>query len=164
MHYSHWGAHRWQLATAITPTQPYGQPTTPENVTTATVDPTPLATDCSFGEVLESLDFQQYEAFYLVTEAFAVEPWLVCWFGVPGVDENRPGDGGLVAVDPEAPRSDGAALREQIRDAKETVCTLVARDRIDSATARAALASTVQSWGREGRTVRLGPTASTAVE
>ena len=165
LHYSHWGAHRWHLATAITPEQPYGRPASEGSGKTTAVDPAPLATGCSFDEVLaEHLDFQQYEACYRVTESFAVEPWLVCWFGIPGVDGNRPGDGALLAVDPESVRTDGERLRAWYADVKETTCELVARERIDPATARSSLASAVQSVARPGRTVYFGPAAGTASE
>ncbi|WP_136716470.1 DUF6735 family protein [Halorientalis salina] len=164
LHYSHWGAHDWRLATAIRPDQPFGRPESEHRGETTAVDPAPLATDCSFDAVLdEHLDFQGYEAFVSVSESFEVTSWLVCWFGLPGVDSDRPRDGAIVSVDTGAVRLDGERLRSRFAGAKETVGAMVDRGDIDPETARASLARAVESWGGNDRPVHLGPTTRAAL-
>lgn len=161
LHYAHWGATDWQLATTITAESPYGHHDTEHPEQTGIVDPEPLATDCAFETVLDThLDFQQYEAFYRVTETFEIEPSLVCWFGLPSRDTWRPGDGALLGVDTADPVTDGAHLRGWFTGSKETVCELVGRGRLGPDRARELLASAVHSWRSDGRTVQFGPEAT----
>jgi hypothetical protein len=111
LHYAHDGAHEWRLATADTT----GRLRTDGDASRsdgASVDPAPLQTGCSFeGIVTEHVDFQQYEALYRVPTSGVVEPFLVCWFGLPGVGVTGPREGALVGVDPERPLVDGEFLR-----------------------------------------------------
>lgn len=165
LHYSHWGAAQWRLATAITPDQSFGQCDGTRDGQTVAVDPAPIATDCTFDAILrDHLDFQQYEGFYRVTSGFDVEPWLVCWFGLPSVDTNRPKAGAIVAVDGSAVTADGEFIRGRFSGTKTTVCALLDRGLFDPETARAFLAETVQSWRGDGRTVRLSPVARTTLD
>lgn len=160
LHYSHWGAHDWRLATAIAPDRPFGRPASEHSGETAAVDPAPLATGCAFDAILnEHLDFQRYEAFFLVSDAFAVTPWLVCWLGLPGVDGDRPGDGDIVEVDADAVRTDGEHLRGWFAGTKETVSAMVDRGILDATAARQYLVGAVESWASDDRRTHLGPTA-----
>lgn len=205
VHYSHWGAHQWQLASAITPARPYGgsgvakgthespedtarppdRPDEPPDDTaqpsedttrppdgpneppdhtpgrSTGVDPAPLATDCSFEELLDShVDFQTVEACYLVSEDVAVTPFLSCWFGLPGIDRTRTHDGALVSVDPSAAATDGEFLRSWVAGAKAVALALVERGTVDAADARSLLAAEVAGLRTAGRTVRFGPDAT----
>lgn len=165
LHYAHWGAHDWHLVETITPDQPFGAPERDRRQQPTAVDPAPLATDCSFESIRDDhLDYQQYEAVYLVSESHEVQPWLVCWFGCPSVDISRPGDGGIVTVDPEDARTDGERLRGWFAGSKETVCALVDRGVLAPTAARSYLATIVRSLGGDGRTVHLGPAARRSAE
>lgn len=155
LYYSQWGAHGWRLAAILA--RPGGaDPTTGG----APVGPAPLATGCTFDALLgDHLDFQAYEALFLVARSGAVRPHLVCWFGLPGVDRLRPGDGGLIAVDADAPATDGEYLRGWFAGTKETVLDAVDRGAFTPAGARAYLAARVDSWS-DARRVRFGPDAA----
>lgn len=155
LYYSQWGAAGWQLA-AILATSRSGDPTTGRGA----VGPAPLATGCTFEALLaEHLDFQAYEALFLVARSGTVRPHLVCWFGLPGVDRVRPGDGGLIAVDADSPVADGEYLRGWFAGTKETVLDATDRGAFTPAEARAYLAARVGDW-RDVRTVYFGPDAT----
>lgn len=143
---SQWGAHEWRLATTLA-----------GGVTVERVGPfTPVATDCSFEAVVaEHVDFQTHEALFVVTSEH-VRPYLVCWFGLPGVDATGPRPGALVGVDADRPTADGEYLRGLFTGAKRTLVGLVADGRLDPATARAALVLRVASLAEE-RPVHFGP-------
>jgi len=131
LHYSHWGATEFRLADEITPSTPLGGDAdtewvrevsqqlaagrevedidafaTPERERPTTpVDPEPLATGVSLDEVVaEHVDFQQYEAVYVVTPAYVVTPYRPVWFGLQYDCETiesseTVGNGVLVEVD-----------------------------------------------------------------
>jgi hypothetical protein len=161
LHYAHWGAHEWHLATALAAIRPDG-PAEPTANTDhpAGVDPAPLATDRAFADLLETnVDWQTYDACYVVAADGAVQPYLLAWFGLPGHDTVRPRDGALVGVDPDRVEADGEFLRGRVAGLKAATLAMVRADRLSLATARSFLASEVQSWHAEERTVHLGPDA-----
>lgn len=99
LHYSHWGAAGFGLACAITPATPFGCDDPTERV-----DPEPAATGVTLADATaEYLDFQLFEAFYVVDREERVTAYLPLWFGLD--DESRTvedspavGNGALVAV------------------------------------------------------------------
>lgn len=145
---SQWGAHEWRLATTLA-----------GGVTVERAGAfTPVATDCAFEAVVaEYVDFQTHEALFVVTSE-RVRPYLVCWFGIPGVGDTGPRPGALVGVDADRPVADGEYLRGLLTGAKRTLVGLVADGRLDPATARASLVLRVESLA-EVRRVHFGPVA-----
>ncbi|AQL42299.1 hypothetical protein BV210_06030 [Halorientalis sp. IM1011] len=161
LHYAHWGAHEWHLATALAAIRP-GGPIDPTEETghPAAVEPEPLATDRSFADLLEThVDWQTYDACYVVASDGTVQPYLAAWFGLPGHDTVRPRDGALVSVDPARAEPDGEFLRGRVAGLKAATLAMVRDDRLTPAAARSFLASEVRSWHLEDRTVHLGPDA-----
>lgn len=145
---SQWGAHRWRLARTVTDgTDP---------LDAADLDCSPVATDCAFDAVVtEHVDFQSHEALFVVAGG-TVRPFLVCWVGIPGVDRNRPGDGALVAVDPDEPVADGEYLRGWFEGTKAAALAMVDRGAFDPGGARGWLVARLGAWADE-RTVAFGP-------
>ncbi|SDF89919.1 DUF6735 family protein [Halorientalis regularis] len=161
LHYAHWGAHEWLLAASLAAIRPGSRfgPTDGTGSLTG-VDPDPLATDRSFEDLLTShVDWQTYDACYVVAADGTVQPYLAAWFGLPGHDTVRPRDGALVGVDPDRVEPDGEFLRGRVAGLKAATLAMVRADRLPLATARSFLASEVRSWHAEGRTVHLGPDA-----
>lgn len=141
---SQWGAHEWRLARD-------------EGVRPET-DPSVhrVAVDCDFECLLaEVLDYQTHEALFVTTDD-GVRPFLVCWFGLPGLVETVPTDGAIVGVDPTRPVTDGEFLRGWFRGTKETIRAVVADGALDPKRGRDLLAGRVASWRGE-RAVHDGP-------
>ena len=104
-----------------------------------------VATDCSFASVLaDHLDYATDEALFVTGET--VWPYLVCWFGLPGLDGADPTDGAVVGVDPARPAVDGEFLRGWFRGTKGTVRAVVADGPLDPERGRRLLAERVRSW------------------
>jgi hypothetical protein len=163
IHYAHWGAHRWRLAASLAAVRPgdrfdSGDGTGPR----PGVDPEPLATDQRFSDLLTThVDWQTYDACYVVATDGPVQPYLAAWFGLPGHDTVRPRDGALVGVHSDRVEADGEFLRGRVAGLKAATLAMVRNDRLPLAAARSFLAGEVQSWHAEDRTVHLGPDADT---
>lgn len=158
LYYSHDGAHEWHLTTA-TPTDTL-RDDSPESATGIdSIDPAPLKTRCSFeGIVSKHVDFQQYEALYRIPKSGAVEPFLVCWFGLPGVEVAGPREGALVGVDPARPLADGEFLRGWFAGVSGLALVLVDDGRLAAEAVAPTLESYLRSWAsdRELHVVRAG--------
>lgn len=161
LHYAHWGAHEWHLGATLAGPRPDDSPEpTGDTDSAAGVDPGPLATDCAFDDLLAAhVDWQTYDACYVVATGGAVQPYLAAWFGLPGHDTVRPRDGALVSVDPDRVEPDGEFLRGRVAGLKAATLAMIRADHLSLPEARSFLASEVQSWHAEGRAVHLGPDA-----
>lgn len=143
---SQWGAHEWRLAAALG-----------DGTSDGELDG-PVATDCSFETIVtDHVDFRTHEALFVVADD-TVRPYLVCWFGLPGVDGSTSRTGALVGVETGRSALDGEYLRGWFAGVKATVLALVADDHLDPATARAMLVLRVESLTDERR-VHFGPAA-----
>jgi hypothetical protein len=164
-YHSQWGAHEWRLATGGRPPDPAQQgegattppETSPGDAAATGVDPDPLATDCTFEDVLATVDFQASEACYLVPAEGPVEPFHVCWFGFPGPATAGRRQGALVGVDPDAVQVDGARVAAWVAGTKGVLGTLVADGVVDPQSARRRLVDRLLAWTGDDRTVHLGP-------
>ncbi|WP_336001103.1 DUF6735 family protein [Halorientalis halophila] len=160
LHYAHWGAHDWQLASILADRPPSDRLDVAALARRAGIDPTPVATGSSFAAVVtDHLDYQTYDACYVVDADGALSTYLVAWFGLPGHDAVRPRDGALVGVDPGRVEPDGEFLRGRVAGLKAAVLALVRADRLVVPAGRSLLASEVRAWRAEDRTVHLGPDA-----
>lgn len=146
---SQWAGARWDLAGPLVGPGILGDSDQPAWRPVATADSVAAI-------VADHLDFQTHEALFLVSGT-VVQPFLVCWFGLPGVDRHSPADGAVVSVDPDAPVVDGEYLRGWFEGTKQAVLAVVDRGALAPSVARALLADRVRSWTGD-RTVYFGPT------
>lgn len=149
LYYAHDGAHEWRLATAVS-ADALQPPADGSHPAATSIDPTPRQTCCSFeGIVAEHVDFQQFEALYRVPISGPVEPFLVCWFGLPGVGVTGPRDGALVGVDPERPLVDGEFLRGWFAGVSGLALVLVDDGLLDPEQVPTLLESHLRSWASD---------------
>ncbi|MFB6166462.1 MAG: DUF6735 family protein [Haloarculaceae archaeon] len=154
LHESQWGAHRWALAAAIAPGTSPGDPEDDD----ARVEADPVARDQPLAAIRDRyLDYQLHEALYLVSADRAVRPFAVCWFGLPGVDRERPRDGCAVAVDPSDPARDGAFLSGWCAGAKDCALELHEHGVLGADAARSLLATLLFARVADERTLLVGP-------
>ena len=147
-HYAHWGAHEWRLLAAL---QGADDPRDCDGV-----DPAPIATDVSFGSVVDThLDFRTHEALYRA-ERDSITPYTVCWFGFPAVDERVSDAGALVAVDRGDARADGALVRGWFTGTKGLLGAMLDDGDVTPDAARDWLVSRLQSWAGDRETL-FGP-------
>jgi hypothetical protein len=164
VHYSHWGAHDWSLATLITENFPYGRPVEAADGPPP-IDPASLSTDCTLDDVVEAhVDFHSYEALFVVSEAFDIRPFMVCWFGVPGAADDRTDCGAAVAIAADDVETDGAYVRGWFDGTKGAVLDAVDRNRLDPGEATRYLADRLETWASDGRAVHLGPGVESPAE
>lgn len=164
LHYAHWGATDFGLVDAITAETPFGGGTTRSGTlldrlraalgieecggylaktdrSDTVVEPEPIATGCTFEEIIEDhIDFQLYEAVYIVTATYRVTPYLPLWFGLADVSEvversPHVGNGALVALHRDDTVADADTTRRWFRGAKAVVGRLVDEGTISEANA-----------------------------
>lgn len=150
LHYSHWGAERFALVWSITPRTPFGGDGNTErnrglhdrlaadcdveasggylaDAPDTAVDPHPVATGLGFDAILaEYLDFEGYEAFYVVTAGYEVRAYLPVSFGrtkAGDAADARP-RGALLGV---RDATDATYLRGWFRGTEEVLGELVDR-------------------------------------
>jgi len=149
LHYAHWGAHEWRLLADL------------GEGASAGVDPVPIATGRSFGEIVrEHVDFQQFEALYRVSRAGVAAAFFVCWFGFPVAGEDRPRSGALIEIDAADPDGDGALVRGWVAGTKGALGALVEADLLGPAEARTRLVERVSDWTGGERAAVFGPGVS----
>lgn len=153
LYYSHDGAHEWRLATAIDAGTLRDQTLRHDRDTlrgVESIDSAPITTGVSFERIVERhVDFQQYGVLYRVPATGPVEPFLVCWFGLPGHDTAGPRDGALVAVDPSRPLADGEFLRGWFAGVSGLALVLVDEGTLVPERVSPILESHLRSWASD---------------
>lgn len=158
LHYSHWGADGLGLAGTLASTTHFDGDDPDERVdpdergdTDERVDPEPLATGLSRDAILaEHLDFQVYEAFYVVDREGRVTAHLPLWLGLADACRSvegsaTVGNGTLVAVrGPGVEPADPGRVRTWFRGTKGTVGWLVDDGRLPAAEVTATLVERVR--------------------
>jgi hypothetical protein len=148
-HYAHWGATDLTLRHGITAGTPFAAKREARNPDrwTPKIDPTPRERALSF-EDAATFDYRTYEAFYVVSLAWVVTPFLSLWFGISTDDD--PHVGVLVAVDSER---DAERARRWFRATRAVVRDMVRREALDEATAYDYLGARVGEWAGSRREV-----------
>ncbi|WP_435152131.1 DUF6735 family protein [Haladaptatus sp. DFWS20] len=146
-HYAHWGATSLSLRHKITPETPFAGGI--ENRWTPAIEPLPQATALPF-EDTATFDYQQIEAFYVVSLAWVVTVYLPLWFGT--TVEADPTVGALVAVSED---QDANHVRQWFQATRAVVRDMVRRGALSEREATNYLATRVPEWAGDRREVIL---------
>ncbi|WP_266075548.1 DUF6735 family protein [Haladaptatus caseinilyticus] len=151
-HYAHWGATSLSLRHKITPETPFGGDSRSSrggstNRWIPAIEPTPEATALSC-KGAASFDYQQIEAFYVVSLTWVVTVYLPLWFGTPA--NTAPDSGALVAVSDD---HDAAHVRQWYRATRAVVWDMVRRGVLSEHSATNYLAARLVEWGGDRREV-----------
>ncbi len=148
-HYAHWGATSLALRHEIAPETPFAGGTFSGDTDrwTPAVEPTPEATRLSF-EQATNVDYQQFEAFYVVSLAWIVTAYLPLWFGAT-VDAD-PTVGALVTVSDD---HDATYVRQWFRATRAVVRDMVRRGALSECEATNYLDSRLTEWASDRREV-----------
>ncbi|SIQ82904.1 hypothetical protein SAMN05421858_0536 [Haladaptatus litoreus] len=146
-HYAHWGATSLALRHKITAKTPFAGEGKSGIRWKPAIEPTPQDTALSCEETAK-FDFQQIEAFYVVSLAWVVTTYIPLWFGPTERADRRVG--ALVAV---CDDHDAVHVREWFRATRAVVRDMVGRGVLGEHEATNYLASRTTEWAGEHREV-----------